>query len=369
MNYYVQLIRKPAVPCIVLVIYLYFEPVTLPAQQSKILDHRPPGESSFRCMFYNVENLFDTLDDPKTEDSEFTPNGTKHWNAKHYHNKIDHIAKVIIALGGWDPPALVGLAEVENSQVLNDLTKRSPLSKFNYKIVHQESPDPRGIDAALLYRPDKLKLVSEGFFPVRLQNDETRDIVFAAFTIGSDTMNVFVNHWPSRWSGELATENLRYTAARCLSKQIDSIYNVTPYANVLAIGDFNDTPNNRSIHEILDASSTGEYDQSSRLINLAPSDEDGRVGTIFHRDVIDRWQIFDQILVSRPVLEGYDFKTATRTFQIFRPKWLLDKAGEAPYRSYLGPFYTGGFSDHLPVYVDIRIVNGIEKERLQSRSK
>ena len=312
-------------------------------------------------MFYNVENLFDTLDDAKTEDSEFTPQSDKHWNSQHYWQKINHIAKVIIAVGGWKPPSVIGLAEIENARVLDDLTKKSPLARFNYKIVHQESPDPRGIDVALLYRPDQFSLVEKAFFPVLLHNDQTRDILLASLQINDDTVHVLVNHWPSRWSGELRTESLRITAAQCLRSHIDSLLTIGTSANILVMGDFNDTPKNRSLHDILSASLIGENADSSKLYNLAPEDEDGRIGTIFHRDIIDRWQIFDQVIISKSLLDGKQLRITTPVFQIFRPAWLLDKDGQAPYRSYMGPFYTGGFSDHLPVYIDIAAVGDLNK--------
>jgi len=180
-----------------------------------------------RLMFYNVENFFDTEKDPKINDNDFLPEGSMRWTQKRYLDKRNRIARVITNVGEWDPPALVGLCEIENRGVLDDLIKNTPLSKYPYSIVHKESPDPRGIDVALLYRSDYLKCIAQQFIHVKFADPRrrTRDILYATFSVSNgDTLHVFVNHWPSRGGGQKQTEPNRLLTASLVRQKVDSIF-------------------------------------------------------------------------------------------------------------------------------------------------
>ena len=207
-----------------------------------------------RIMFYNVENLFHPTDDPEKNDNEFTEEGARYWSYKRYYDKINKIGKTAIAIGEWDPPAVIGLCEIENLQCLEDLVYQSPLKKFGYKIVFHDCDDQRGIDVALLYRPQFFDLVS--FQSIKLNFPEedsrpSRDILYSKGLVGKDTLHLFVNHWPSRYGGQLATLPKRNFAASVLREKFDSISMTVPSANIIAMGDFNDHPNDESMLKIL----------------------------------------------------------------------------------------------------------------------
>ncbi|MEO0330597.1 MAG: endonuclease, partial [Bacteroidota bacterium] len=170
-------------------------------------------------MFYNVENLFDVRDDSLTRDEAFLPAGDRHWTYGRFLNKLNHIYKVIAGVGEWNPPAIVGLAEVENHYVLEDLLRETPLHRLGYQIVHQESPDSRGIDVALLFRPDLVSIEHQEFIAVTLLNRrKTRDILYAQVKLtNQDIVHFYVNHWPSRYSGTKVSEESRKQAATTLA--------------------------------------------------------------------------------------------------------------------------------------------------------
>ena len=180
-----------------------------------------------RVMFYNTENLFDTEKDSVNNDGDYTPEGKFHWTKEKYEHKLTSIYKSIAAVGGWQPPEIIGLSEIENQHVLEDLLGHTPLSKFQYGIVHYDSPDPRGIDVALLYRSDKARLLFSK--PIYIQfpgepRKKTRDILFAQLLVaGFDTLNVYVNHRPSRRGGEIESEKYRVCVASILRNNVDSV--------------------------------------------------------------------------------------------------------------------------------------------------
>ncbi len=311
----------------------------------KIDDHL--HEKVARVAFYNVENLFHPLNDSLVNDDEFTENGSKNWNYFRYRKKLINIYKVLIAMGRKQPPAIIGLCEVENVWTVKDLIEKTPLSAFNYKFIHKESPDERGIDVAFLYDQQ----VFEPFYynPIALileAGNTTRDILHVKGIVhDSDTFHFFINHWPSRWGGQLATEPYRVRAAQTLKQTTDSILNVNPAANILVIGDLNDTPNNKSIQYLTSAKDSSA---ETSLINLMQKSFYKGEGTITTTSPFTQWHLFDQIICSRSA--GSKIKNAQA--YIFKPEWLLD-AKRRPWRTYQGPAYKGGFSDHLPVYVDI----------------
>ena len=200
----------------------------------------PIGDNGWRVMFYNVENFFDTFDDPAIDDDEFKPAGDKHWTYYRYKEKLNNIAKTSIAVGGWEAPAIIGLCEIENFQVLLDLTLDTPLKKFGYQIIHENSQDLRGIDNAILYLPDKLKKIDHHSIQVDTKEKfKTRDILYASFSfIEMDTIHFFVNHWPSRFGGKEFTEEKRLLAAKSLRTKVDSLLFIYSGPKIFILEDF-----------------------------------------------------------------------------------------------------------------------------------
>jgi predicted extracellular nuclease len=328
-------------------------------------DDSPRGNKGVRIAFYNVENLFDTEHDSLKRDWDFTPEGNHHWTKYRYWEKQKKLAKVISAVGGWEPPEIVGLAEVENLHVLINLVHNTNLKKHHYQIIHHESPDRRGIDVAMIYRPDKVEIIEERTIAVNFPfnpKSKTRDILYVkAVLLFEDTVNIFINHWPSRWGGQFKTEPKRMYVAKLLKHYTDSIMKASPCSKVLILGDMNDAPSNKSLSESLEVKPPGEYTRYGLIDLMIPYEQQG-TGTHYHRGKTGgSWAVLDHIIVSRSML--WDCKGAmikdSRAY-IFRAPFLLEKNADnqlIPNRSYLGMKYHGGFSDHLPVYVDVYLKN------------
>lgn len=312
--------------------------------------------AGIRIMFYNVENLFHPTDDSLKNDDEFTEEGTRYWSFKRYFDKINKVGKTAIAVGEWDPPAVIGLCEIENIQCLEDLVYKSPLKKFGYKIVHQESGDNRGIDVAMLYRPDRFNFVSYESIVLNFGPDSrpTRDILYVKGTAGEDTLHLFVNHWPSRYGGQLATAPKREHAATILRSYYDSILNVNPYAAIIAMGDFNDHPDDISMEKIMRAKKDSSEMEKGDLLNLLWQYEFEK-GTHKYQH---EWGILDQFVVTPGLISGSSgLKTPMHRAQIFDVDYLLeeekDGVGKITNRTYIGFKYHGGYSDHLPIFIDV----------------
>lgn len=306
-----------------------------------------------RIMFYNLENLFDTYDDPHTSDEEFTPDGLKSWSYYRYQKKLNDLAKVIIALGEWNPPAVIGVCEVENFQVLLDLTTKTPLESFGYQIIHENSSDPRGIDVALLYRSELAKRIDHVSIRLKDTDFKTRDILLARlfFPQTEDTIHVFVNHWPSRYGGKEQTEPKRFEIAHLLRHHVDSLQIIDPEIKILVMGDLNDEPTDKSLKEILNALPADKSIDQHQLYNLCFDAYRSGKGTLVFKEINNTWFLFDQIIVSGSLIDGEGFIVKGRKIAIFDPPWILND--EKPFRTYQGPIYKGGFSDHLPIFIDL----------------
>lgn len=312
-------------------------------------------DRDLRIMFYNCENFFDTNDDSLTLDNEFLPEGEKYWTKSKYYDKQEKLVKVITAIGGWSPPELVGLCEIENQFVLKNLLFNSALYQSEYSFIHQESPDRRGIDVALLYQPKKFHPIETSFIEITFSNSnsKTRDILYCkGATKNKDTLHIFVNHWPSRWGGQLETEHKRIQVATILKKKVDSIFNSDSLANIIIMGDLNDYPKNKSITTILDAKTRMENSSSASLYNLtAIKYLNQQIGSHKHEG---NWGILDHIIVSGNIIANY---TTVRDVYIYNASFLLEidekYLGQKPYRTYLGYKFHGGFSDHLPIFFDL----------------
>lgn len=299
--------------------------------------------------FYNVENLFDTIDQPKIKDEDFTPQGYKHWNRGRYWSKINKLSQVLVSMGKWDGLDLIGLCEVENRQVIMDLIGHTSLKSFNYRLIHEDSKDRRGIDVALIYNPNKFQYVWHCVVPVALKDQHpTRDVLLVCGLVQNEKVIVAVNHWPSRWSGKLATEDKRISAAKVVGNAFLAIGDSLPNASCLIMGDFNDTPNDLSIKALNELLAKKYSVQNNYRL-----DKDSYVqGTIYHKEGnFGGWQKFDQIHYCVPHNRPLANWSGTH---VFSPEWLLEKNGIRPFRTYKGPVYIGGFSDHLPVYGTLR---------------
>ncbi len=318
----------------------------------------PASQAQEACfVFYNVENLFDTENDPATADDEFTPEGEKHWTYDRYASKLDRIAQVLTAIGGWELPAIVGLCEVENRKVLLDLANHRLLKEYGYEILHRDSPDERGIDVAMLFKRAAFNPIAVRWIPIRFKSDtsdRTRDILYVkGLLLKSDTLHVFINHWPSRWGGTEVTMPGRFETAYHLYLATDSIFKSDPGANILIAGDLNDTPEDLSVSHVLKAQDPGGKIRDGNLYNLmtAHHQAPGK-GTLKYQA---NWQVFDQIIVSANLLHGADSVRMNGGAGIFDAEFLFEDderyLGVKPFRTYSGPQYLDGYSDHLPVYL------------------
>ena len=303
-------------------------------------------------MFYNVENLFDTINHPDRKDDAFTPKGEYHWNTDKYQTKLRRIYKTIMSVKEWEELPLIGLCEIENRRVLNNLIYKTPLFQFDYKIIHKDSPDERGIDVALLYQDEYIEVKTKRFIEIRFPfdtTDKTRDILYAKTLIsGKDTLHIFLNHWPSRYGGYMQTQPKRNFAAKMLAQSLDTLLNETPKANIIIAGDFNDTPDGKSIKLL-------KKETKNTTLKSLPLSDSSYGGTLKYKS---QWQHFDQILVSDALLDKNGLGVAAKKLNTPKASFLIQKdkryQGKKPFRFLRGPKYIGGYSDHLPIFIDIR---------------
>ncbi len=313
-----------------------------------------------RIIFYNVENLYDPYNDTTKMDDEFTSMGTRRWTYAKFLEKIFHLSRVFLSIGEWDPPAIVGMCEIENLYVLRKLIYDTPLKCVKYRIIHYDSPDIRGVDVALIYRPEKFNVLYSKSFKVIFPFDSlshTRDILYVKGTVfKSDTVHLFINHWPSRRGGYKESTPKRNFVAMLLKSKVDSLLSGNHHSNIIIMGDFNDEPGNESLCKILKAKPDSQHFQLTDLINLmAVKTSDWNQGTIKYQG---KWSIFDQFIVSGSLFrEENGIHTSLEDAHIFTADFLLNDdarfLGSKPNRTYVGPRYNGGFSDHLPIYLDL----------------
>lgn len=299
--------------------------------------------------FYNIENLFDIYNDDQTNDDDFLPTSTKKWTKKRYERKIEKLGFVISKIGfetSSKPPTIIGLAEVENSLVIKDLIQSQHLAEFNYGFVHHDSKDERGIDVALLYNRDEFSVDAIETFSIYIETpdgerDYTRDILLVSGNLDGDPIHVIVNHWPSRHDGEDETAYKRLVASKKVLDIIEKLKKKYLDPKIIIIGDFNDNPNNSSIQFLM---------KNDEICNTTEKLWTRDRGSLNHEF---QWNLFDQIFISRNLLEpfknGYHFESVN----IFDSKFVSHSKGKykgQPFRTYIGKKYMGGFSDHFPVY-------------------
>ncbi|MGA9588731.1 MAG: endonuclease/exonuclease/phosphatase family protein [Salegentibacter sp.] len=322
------------------------------------------GEKSYKIAgiaFYNVENLFDTENDPFTFDDEKTPTGKDAWNEEKYRQKLANLARVLSEIGRettGNSPVVIGLCEVENRKVLEDLVSQPQLKDQKYDIIHFDSPDRRGIDVAILYQKSH-------FTPLNTQSrrlllydnndpdkrDFTRDQLVVTGLLAGEKINFIINHWPSRSGGEEKSRYKRIKAAELNRKIIDSLYSLDPYAKIISMGDFNDDPDSKSLKNILNTKASAPDLKFQELFNPMEKMQKSGMGTLAYRD---SWNLFDQMLISESLLKK-DF-SAFQFYKagIFNKAYLVTPSGQFrgyPFRSYGYSGYQGGYSDHFPVYL------------------
>lgn len=324
-----------------------------PAVEEVITEERPaaPKEplqplTGQRIVCYNVENLFDTTDDTDSEDSDFLPTGRLQWTPERYATKLAHLAEAIAWSADGAPP-IIGLVEVENRRVVDALAATVPLKDQGYVVVHHDSPDERGIDVALLVRDTYAEVKSHEALNVPLENDRTRDVLYAELVLaGGERLHVFVSHWPSRREGQEKSEPKRIAAAHVVRAKVDAILAADPQAQVLIIGDFNDAPTDRSIQEGLRAACdrAGKAD----LFDLMCMDQPPGHGSHNYQG---EWAYLDQMIVSRALLDKVG---GAKAFWDDRLLFNHPRYGRSPDKTYSGDDYKGGYSDHLPVVLQLK---------------
>ncbi len=308
--------------------------------------------------FYNLENLFDTEDDPFIRDEEFTPTGDKAWTDEKYQEKLTNMAYVISQIGIDVNPnglSVLGVSEVENKRVLEDLVAQKSLEDNHFEIIHYDSPDRRGIDVAMLFNPKHFIVLEHDTIPLKIYNSDgtrrfTRNILWVKGILDSDTTHIMVNHWPSRSGGEARSAPNRIKGAYLCRQYIDSIFTHRPTQKVIVMGDLNDDPTSKSVRNTLRAKYRAKETGSKDMFNPMADYYRRGLGSNAYRD---SWSLFDQIIISGNWLnnkqDGYFYHKA----YVFNKKFLVQPTGKYkgyPFRTFSGDRYQGGYSDHFPVY-------------------
>lgn len=311
-----------------------------------------------RCVaFYNLENLYDTIDAPNVSDEEFTPRGKNNWATMKYSNKLKNMAHAISQIGGKyapNAPAILGVSEIENRSVLEDLVNMPELQKANYGIVHYDSPDKRGVDVAMFYNKNNFKLTDSKAYALRLPEDSsfrTRDQLLVSGLLDGEPIYVIVNHWPSRFGGEERSRPMRLAAAKLTKHIADSILVANAQAKIIIMGDLNDDPNNESCKTVLRAKAKPEAVKAGDLFNCTwPLFKDG-IGSLAYQD---RWNLFDQIIVSSALLAPRGTSYSFWKAQVMNLDFLIQQDGKFkgyPLRTHAGGAYLNGYSDHFPTCI------------------
>jgi len=310
--------------------------------------------------FYNQENLFDTIDNPRKNDEEFLPNGKYKWNTERYLKKLDNMAKVIASMNNNNGADFLGMCEVESIEALTDLTKNKQLEKMAYKTLFFEGEDERGIDNAFIYKSSLVKIASGKSIPIPsdgIDGDHTRNLLLAELILTNNQKLYFiVNHWPSRREGEKESEFKRVFVAGVVRKTCDSIYAINPKANIIVMGDLNDTPSNMSVIATLGATGSDSKTKDKMLYNTVKDLAMEGKGTHKYKN---EWSMLDQIIISANLLNTKSkVKFVQGSAQVYKQDFMLEtdeKYKGSPLRTFVGNKYLGGFSDHLPVMIYLEI--------------
>jgi hypothetical protein len=321
-----------------------------------------PAHNKAIIGFYNVENLFDTINDPNTDDEQFLPSGENHWDSQRYEAKLKSLSKVISEIAKLDGGLVVlGVSEIENEQVLLDLVATELLKPYHLSVCHHESPDRRGVDVAFLYDASRFKILSTRAFPTIVPNNPdfiTRDQwLMTGILDGTDTLDIVVNHWPSKSGGEQRSLPGRLAAGK-LGRQIaDSVLNSRPNAKFIYMGDLNDNPTSKCIMAEMGTKTKPENLTQNDLYNPMWKMFRNGLGSYAYRD---SWEMLDNIIISGGLVNAASGTYGFRSANIFRKDFMFTKTGsymDYPYRTFAGGNYQGGYSDHLPVYIVLTRVN------------
>lgn len=337
--------------------FLMFLPLIASYTTAQERERDQRGFISACVAFYNVENLFDTINDPEKRDDDFTPAGANRWNTRKYYEKLENLAEVIQQLGqelNPDGPAVLGISEIENREVLEDLAAHEYLRDRNYQVVHYPSPDLRGIDVAFLYQPKYFKFISSTPYPTVIEGRPdfiTRDQLLLTGELLGERMHFIVGHWPSRRGGEKRSRPLRVALARIARHIVDSIQDAEPDAKIFMMGDLNDNPTDISIVKHLRSRGSVKGIKDDEMFNPFEGLYKRGIGSNAWRDT---WSLFDQILIT-PSLLGDDYSSFRYLRAgVYNNPFLRQPSGRFqgyPFRSYGGGVYLGGYSDHFPTYV------------------
>ncbi len=343
------MLKKISVIIIVIIASSLFFTLTVNAQKKQY---------KVACIgFYNLENLFDTIDSPDTYDYEFLPSGKKGWNSKRYYKKLENMSTVISQIGDEyikGGPQILGISEIENRSVIEDLINMPKLKKSNYGIVHYQSPDERGIDVGLIYRKDYFKVLHTSSHRLIFdfdKHDKTRDQLVVTGLFDGDTLNIIVNHWPSRGGGELASRPKRNAAGDLSRHLADSILALNPNAKIIMMGDLNDNPDNPSIKKHFNAKRNINKLKGTEFFNPYYNVYKKGVGTTAYRDA---WSLFDQIVISQGLISEDKSTYVYWKANIFRKKFIISTEGRYegyPKRTFSFDKFNNGYSDHFPSYI------------------
>jgi exonuclease III len=309
--------------------------------------------------FYNIENLFDTVNDTLTFDDDRTPMGKDNWTAERYEKKIKNMSQVLSEIGSnlvKTSPDIIGLCEVENKSVIEDLVNHENLKQKDYGIVHLDSPDERGIDVALIYKNASFIVNTFKSHRLLLSNEEgfrdyTRDQLVVSGYLDKEKIHFIVNHWPSRSGGEARSKPNRIAAAKLNKRIIDSIQRIDANAKIISMGDFNDDPTNSSLKKILKVKGKKNNLEETDLFNPFEKLFKKGIGSLAYRD---KWNLFDQIFFTSNFIQDNKDSYSFWKAGVFNPTYLLDSSGRYkgyPLRTYAGGSYIGGYSDHFPVFI------------------
>ena len=307
--------------------------------------------------FYNLENLFDTIDQPDVDDKEFLPDGADRWTSERYHEKLQHMARVIGEMGTKVRPdgiAVLGVSEVENGGVLNDLVHTSPLAERGFRYISHEGPDARGVDVGLLYNPKYFTVLAQKAYRLTMPDDstfKTRDQLLVTGVLDGDTISIIVNHWPSRRGGEKRSAPKRAAAADLGRHIVDSLLARNPNARILHMGDLNDDPIDASMQKHLRVVGDKQHVNGTLLYDPMMDLYQKGIGSLAWQD---SWNLLDQISLSPELVTGAGGRYSYHSVHIFNEPYLRQKDGAFagyPLRTYVGTEYQGGYSDHFPVFV------------------
>lgn len=314
----------------------------------------------YGVAFYNLENLFDTINNNGKYDLEFSPKGSRAWDGAKYWKKIHNMAYAISRMTTKttpEGPAVIGVSEIENITVLQDLVKAEPIAARGYKIVHHDSPDARGIDVGLLYNPKQFRVLTvtnHRLHVPQLPKFRTRDQMCVVGLMGSERVAIIVNHWPSRRGGSEQSSYLREAAAALTKHIADSLLQVDPKMGVIVMGDLNDSPYDKSVTQVLGARKKASEAKPGEFYNPFWKLLDDGIGSYIYRG---RWDLFDQIILSYNLLDGGANGLTFLNAKVYNDEFLRTPDGRYqgyPYRTFSDGAFAGGYSDHFPTEIFLK---------------